>query len=353
MVTIERGLIPLASVDAAYLATPKVGYIHINKFSGTTHREFAEQLEELQKKGLQQLIIDLRDNGGGILQEAVDIADELLDGDKLIVYTQGDKQKRQDYRCKKTGLFEKGKLVVLSNESSASASEILMGALQDWDRATIVGRRSFGKGLVQEQYDLTDGSAMRLTVARYYTPSGRCIQKPYTKGAERYRDDIINRYYNGEMLHADSNHFQKGTAYKTASGKTVYGGGGIMPDVFVPGDTSTTSVTLSRLFVDNSLNDFAYRYYMRHKSEVNAAKNATDFYRSQKENPRLWSEFVAFTATDSIPVNDLTAKEKNFVKKRLIAVMARQQWRSNGSFEVLNVEDASVKKAMEILEGKN
>jgi carboxyl-terminal processing protease len=349
-VTIERGTIPLPSVDAAYLVDAQTGYMHINKFSETTHREFAEQLEQLQKKGLQQLVLDLRDNGGGIMQEAVEIADEFLEGDKLIVYTQGNKQKRQDYRCKRKGLFENGKLVVLCNEGSASASEILMGALQDWDRATIIGRRSFGKGLVQEQYQLSDGSAMRLTIARYYTPSGRSIQKPYKRGGEGYDDEITNRYVHGEMINADSNHVQKGMAFETAKGRKVYGGGGIMPDLFVAADTgNNNSLTLAKLFTNNTMGNFAYRYYVKHKGEFKAIKSATDFYKQQQNAEALWSDFTGFATKDSIDVKTLTPKDKLFTIRRLIALLARQQWRSNGFYEVLNANDAVVKKAMEVV----
>jgi carboxyl-terminal processing protease len=348
-VTIQRGTIPLPSVDAAYMMNTTTGYIHVNKFSETTHREFAKQLEQLQQKGLQKLVLDLRDNGGGILQEAVEIADEFLSGDKLIVYTQGNKQKRQDYRCKRKGLFETGKLVVLSNEGSASASEVLMGALQDWDRAAIIGRRSFGKGLVQEQYQLSDGSAIRLTVARYYTPSGRSIQKPYTKGGEGYYDEINERYQNGEMVHADSNHVQKGLAFQTAKGRKVYGGGGIMPDVFVAADTGNSSLALARLLTNNTMGNFAYRFYMKHKKELAAFSSATDLLRQQQQTPVLWNEFIPFAAKDSLPVTGLPARDKEFATRRLIALLARQQWRSNGFYEVLNANDAVVKRAMDEL----
>ncbi len=346
-VVIERGPIPLPSVDASYMMDKETGYIHINKFSETTHREFAEQLEQLKKKGLQRLIVDLRDNGGGIMQQAVEIADEFLGGDKLIVYTKGIKQKRQDYRCKRQGLFETGKLVVLCNEGSASASEILMGALQDWDRATILGRRSFGKGLVQEQFELNDGSAMRLTVARYYTPSGRSIQKPYQKGGEGYDDDIANRYHHGEMLNADSNHVQKGVAFETAKGRKVYGQGGIMPDVFVAADTTNTSLILARLFSSNTLGNFAYRYFIQHKNEFKALKSAGDLYKQQQNAPALWNDFVGFAKKDSINITQLPSADKTFATRRVIALLARQQWRSNGFYEVLNANDAVVKKAME------
>src|SRR4029077_19968481 len=200
--SISRGMIPLYSLDASYMITDTIGYIRLNKFSETTYKEFMQATDDLQKKGMKSMILDLRDNGGGILDEATDIADEFLSGDKLITYTIGEHSPKREYRCSKDGVFEKGKLVVLTNEGTASASEVLTGALQDWDRATVVGRRSFGKGLVQEQFELSDGSGLRLTVARYYTPLGRSIQKSYSEGGRAYHQELINRYNDGELLYA-------------------------------------------------------------------------------------------------------------------------------------------------------
>lgn len=348
-ITLERGVIPIPSVDAAYMVDKQDGYIHINKFSETTYREFMQALEKLQKKGMQKLMLDLRDNGGGILQEAIEMADEFLDGTKLIVYTQGNNNPRQEYRCKRDGLFEKGKLVVLVNEGTASASEVLVGALQDWDRAEIIGRRTYGKGLVQEQYDLSDGSALRLTVARYYTPSGRSIQKPYNKGEEDYQSDITNRYHHGEMTNADSNHVQqKGQAYKTQSGRTVYAGGGIMPDVFVSVDTSVISRAFARIYSSNTLSNFAYRYFMEHRGEFKNIPTPTDLYNQYKNSNPLWNEFSSFTQKeDSINITNLPARDRQFAQQRLIALMARQQWRSNGFYEVLNATDSTVSRGLE------
>jgi carboxyl-terminal processing protease len=348
-IAVERGMIPIPSVDAAYMVDKQDGYIHINKFSETTYREFMQSLEKLQKLGMQKLMLDLRDNGGGILQEAVEMADEFLDGTKLIVYTQGNNNPRQEYRCKRDGLFEKGKLVVLVNEGTASASEVLVGALQDWDRAEIIGRRTYGKGLVQEQYDLSDGSALRLTVARYYTPSGRSIQKPYNKGEDEYESDITNRYHHGEMTNADSNHVQqKGQAYKTKAGRTVYGGGGIMPDIFVSVDTSVISRAFARLYGTNTLSNFAYRYFMQHRGELLTIKSATDLYNQYKDSNPLWNEFSSFTVKeDSMSIASLPPKDRQFAQQRLIALMARQQWRSNGFYEVLNATDSTVKKGLD------
>lgn len=343
--TIERGLIPILSVDAAYMINKDDGYIHINKFSETTYREFMLAMEKLKKQGLKKLMLDLRDNGGGILQEAVEMADEFLDGTKLIVYTQGNNSPRQDYRCKRDGIFETGKLVVLVNEGTASASEVLVGALQDWDRAEILGRRTYGKGLVQEQYDLSDGSALRLTVARYYTPIGRSIQKPYDKGESDYASDIYNRYHHGEMTNADSNHVQqKGQAFKTKAGRIVYSGGGIMPDVFVSADTSLISKGFSRLYAANTLSNFAYRYYMEHKADLSKISGAREFYRQQKNNENIWTQFAAFAAKDSVNTQAFTAKDRWYAQQRLLALIARQQWKNDGFMEVINDDDETYKQ---------
>ncbi|MEO6316346.1 MAG: S41 family peptidase [Chitinophagaceae bacterium] len=348
LISLQRGVIPIVSVDAAYMMNKEDGYMHINKFSETTYREFMKSLEKLQAEGMKKLMLDLRDNGGGILQEAVEMADEFLDGTKLIVYTQGNNSPKQEYRCKRDGLFEKGKLVVLVNEGTASASEVLVGALQDWDRAEIIGRRTYGKGLVQEQYGLIDGSALRLTVARYYTPSGRSIQKAYNKGEGEYASDISNRYHHGEMTNADSNHVQqRGQAFKTKSGRDVYSGGGIMPDVFVAVDTATISRNFAQLYTNNTLNNFAYRYFMQHQPELQALHSATEMFNAYKTSDILWQQFAAFAVKDSININTLSTRDKEFAQQRVIALIARQQWRNNGFYEVLNANDLTVKKGME------
>ncbi len=345
--TIRRGTIPLPSIDAAYMLNNETGIIRVNKFSQTTYEEFMQSMEKLQGKGLKKLILDLRGNGGGILGEAVDIIDEFLDGDKLMVYTQGDKIAREEYHCKRPGLFEKGKMAVLIDEGSASASEIVAGALQDWDRATLIGRRSFGKGLVQEQYDLSDGSALRLTVARYYTPSGRSIQKSY-KGTGEYRDEILERYHHGELVNADSNKIQHGKPFKTSGGRLVYSGGGIMPDIFVPFDTSTFSSTLSTLYGSSTLSDFVYNYFIRHKSELAQYKSAIDF-ATRFNNESLWNELVSFASKDSIDLRNIPVNEKAGAERRVKALIARQPWRTEGFFQVLNLTDMTVRKAVEEL----
>lgn len=344
--TIQRGTIPIPSIDAAYMVNKETGFIRINKFSQTTYEEFMQEMEKMRSSGLKKLILDLRGNGGGILNEAVDIADEFLDGDKLIVYTKGDKMPREEYRCKRPGLFETGKLVLLTDEGSASASEVLAGALQDWDRATIIGRRSFGKGLVQEQYDLSDGAALRLTVARYYTPSGRSIQKSY-KVREDYRQEIMNRYNHGEFVNADSNKVQTGKAYKTQNGRSVYSGGGIMPDIFVAFDTSTISPALTDLYSSGSLNNFVYSYFIRHKNEFTSYRSAIDFAAKFNQEDAVWNEFLLFAGKEGSNFSNLTVTDKKIAQRRIKALLARQPWRNEGYYEVLNQYDRVVNKALE------
>ncbi|HWB94813.1 MAG TPA: S41 family peptidase, partial [Puia sp.] len=329
----------------------ETGYIRISKFSETTHAEFARALMKLQKQGLQRLILDLRGNGGGILGESIEIADEFLDDDKLIVYTQGARSPKVEYRCKRDGLFEKGKLALLTDEGTASASEVLTGAMQDWDRATIIGRRTFGKGLVQEQYQLSDGSALRLTIARYYTPTGRSIQKPYDKGHDDYNEEVLKRFHDGEVLHGDTAS-HAGPAYKTLGPehRTVYGGGGITPDIFVGFDTSTLSRTITSLYVDGTLNRFIYTYYIQHLPAFQAFKNPSDFAAGFHDDAVVWKALTAYAAKDTINLNSVPAKEKEVLQRRIKALIARQIWRTEGYFEVSNTSDPVVTKALEVVD---
>lgn len=347
--TITRGIIPLYSLDAGYMIAPATGYIRLNKFSETTYEEFMEAMQKLKENGVQQLILDLRGNGGGILQESVEIADEFLDGNKLIVYTQGNHIKKQEYRARRAGIFEKGKLVVLVDEGSASASEVLTGALQDWDRAEVIGRRTFGKGLVQEQYNLNDGSALRLTIARYYTPLGRSIQKPYDKGIESYNEELYNRYHNGALMNADSNKMATGQPYHTPGGKSVYGGGGITPDVFVGMDTAGISNNVARLYTRNTIGNFVYRYYTDHIDYFRSFASPANFEKGFDINANIWEAFAAFALQDSITTNTLPASDRQFISQRLKSLFARQQWRNEGFYEVNNVNDPIVIKALEVL----
>lgn len=347
-ITITRGVIPLPSVMASYIIAPKTGFIHLSKFSETTYEEFMSSLEALQAKGMDRLILDLRGNSGGLLQEAVQMADEFLDSDKLIVYTQGSHIKRTDHRSRRDGLFEEGKLVILIDESSASASEILAGALQDWDRATIIGRRSFGKGLVQEQYQLSDGAALRLTVARYFTPLGRNIQRPYTAGREKYLEEAYNRYENGELIHGDTSQ-PTGKPYKTPKGRLVYGGGGITPDVFVGADSAKPDRSITALYTKGILQNFVYRYYVANRTAFSQYKDPASFSAAYDFGEKEWNALRDFAARDSIRLDNVPAKDKAETLRRMETLMARQIWRYAGFYEVYNKTDKAVQKALEIL----
>jgi len=345
---IERGIIPLLSVDVAYMIDSTTGFIHINKFSETTYPEFMGAMEKLQQNHLEKLVIDLRGNGGGILQQAANIADEFLDNDKMIVYTQGSKVPKSEYRCSRDGVFEKGRLTVLVDETSASASEILSGALQDWDRATIIGRRTFGKGLVQQQFPLTDGGALRLTIARYYTPLGRNIQKPYNKGIDNYEDELMERFHDGEVVHGDTS-VPKGPAFKTKAGHIVYGGGGITPDIFIPFDTTAQPKQVLELYMKGTLNNFVYQYYMQHKAFIQTLKTPLDLYKQFKPAEKEWQQLSAFAMKDTVDLSTVSATAKADLLKRFQSLLARQVWRAEGYYEVNNENDPMIKKAVEAM----
>ncbi|WP_233522441.1 S41 family peptidase [Chitinophaga silvatica] len=349
-IPIKRGVIPLYSVDAAYMATPTVGYIKISRFSATTYDEFMKAMRKLTQAGMKELIIDLRQNPGGYLDAAVRVADELLDENKLIVYTKGKDFPRTDYKTKRPGLFERGPLAILTDEGSASASEILAGAIQDWDRGTIIGRRTFGKGLVQEQYDLDNGGALRLTVARYYVPSGRSIQKPYGKGHDDYNEDIMERLHHGELVNKDSIRINDTIPYKTAAGRRVYGGGGITPDFFIPFDTARFTPTLTAIYTRNTFSNFVYQYYTNNRAKFSAYKTVGDFVKDFQLSNEVMNEFKVFAKKDSVPgLDHLTPKDESEIRNRLKAVMARQLFRTEGFYETINQEDPMVKKALEVV----
>ncbi|MFT3680279.1 MAG: S41 family peptidase [Ferruginibacter sp.] len=349
-IPVVRGMIPMKSIDAGYMISNDIGYIRINKFTQVAYREFMQALEELQKKGLKKLILDLRDNGGGVLDEATSIADEFLDGDKLITYTEGKHFPKKEYRCKRPGLFEKGDLILLADDGSASASEVLLGALQDWDRATIVGRRSFGKGLVQEQYDLSDGSALRLTIARYYTPVGRSIQRPYTNGEKAYYNEITNRFHDGEVMSADSIRNDTSKLYETIVKKRkVYGNGGITPDIYIPLDTNEYDKLTAKLYLKSAFSNFAYKFQLQNQDFLNTFKSPEDFSHRFVFTEDYWKRFVESAAKDSVKIENVSAVQKENLVRWTKASIARQLWRNQGFYEVINTDDRAVKRAVELL----
>jgi carboxyl-terminal processing protease len=346
---VGRGIIPLLSLDASYMLDSTTGYIKLNKFSSETYKEFMNSLIALKKQHMTKLVLDLRDNGGGVLDEATEIADEFLAGDKLITYTEGLHHAKKEYRCRREGQFETGKLVVLADEGSASASEVLLGALQDWDRATIIGRRSFGKGLVQEQYDLSDHSALRLTVARYYTPIGRSIQRSYKNGTKSYYADISHRMTDGEMVSADSVKNDTTKIYKSQAGKKLYGGGGITPDIFVAADTARIGNLSAKIYTKGTINDFGYKYYKQHAQELAKYKTAAQFVQNFALSKTDWEYFEGLASKDSVQTKNISTKEKIFIESVLKSSVARQLFKVDGYTQAINEKDECIKKAMEVL----
>lgn len=303
--TITRDKIPLHSIDTWFMVDEQIGYVRLSRFAQTSTDEFIQAVKELQKEGMKDLIFDLRSNGGGYLNIAFEIGDHFLSGNKMIVYTEGVKSPKQTYDATRKGLFEEGRLIILVDEYSASASEIVSGAVQDWDRGIILGRRTFGKGLVQRPFTLEDKSQIRLTTSRYYTPSGRCIQKPYDEGVEAYKNDYAQRYKHGEMTNADSIHFADSLKYKTNKGRTVYGGGGIMPDIFIPMDTSRASDYLINLRSKSLFNNFALNWVEENRE--NFLKKAPEFSNFSKEydNLNLLKDFEAYAEKEGVTKNEI------------------------------------------------
>ena len=345
---VKRGNISVPSVDAHYMLDAATGYIKINRFSTQTYKEFMNALLDLKKQKMESLVLDLRDNGGGVLEEAIEIADELLEGDKLITYTEGKHSPKNEYRCRRQGQFENGKVIVLADEGSASASEVLMGALQDWDRAKIVGRRSFGKGLVQEQYDLSDHSALRLTIARYYTPLGRSIQRSYKDGSKSYYEDVANRYKNGSI--ADSLKNDSAKSYTTKAGKKLFGGGGISPDYFIASDSNNLNASLNYKLVSTGiLGDIGYQYFLKNKATLSNYKTADDFVNNFIINENDWNYFTQMAKKDTIEVANISAKEKEFISSNIKTSIARQLFKSEGFAKALNKNDKGIAKAIAII----
>jgi carboxyl-terminal processing protease len=373
---IVRGQIPLYSLDASYMLDKTTGYIKLNRFAATTYEEFKKAWTELHEQGATNLILDLQDNGGGYLQAAAEITNEFLHRGNLIVYTQGVHQPREDARATLSGSIQSGKVIVLINESSASASEIVTGALQDWDRAVVVGRRSFGKGLVQRPLPFPDGSMIKLTTARYYTPTGRNIQKPYENGnSDLYSLDLIKRYNNGEMLSADSIHFPDSLKYQTLVNKrVVYGGGGIMPDYFVPIDTTRYTAIHRSLIGSGAIQKYAMGYFTKHRETLHDQYPTFADYKStfevtpvmlkellseyqkeidadKKETPAVDEE--VFLPEDVVVLDAKSLKDfqksASLIRLQIKALLAQNLWNTSEYFQIINVENDALKRGLDII----
>ena len=352
--TITRDKIPVKSVDATYMLRPKVGYIRIGSFSATTHDEFCESMKKLKKQGMKTLVLDLQENGGGYLQAAVKVANEFLKKDDLIVYTGGRQANRTDYTANGGGLFEKGKVIVLVDSYTASAAEIVSGAIQDQDRGIIVGRRTFGKGLVQRPIDLPDGSMIRLTIAHYYTPSGRCIQKPYEKGnGKDYAMDVYNRLKSGELMSADSVHFADSLKFYTLKEhRTVYGGGGIMPDYFVPLDTTKYTRFHRQLAAKSLIINANLHYVDANRSQLKQQYPTFDVFRQQFEVPQSMVDgILAEGEKQNIrPKDDAELQQTlTYMRTQLKALVARDLWDMDEYFAIMNETSDVVQQALQLL----
>jgi len=349
--TITRGKIPIYSVDVSMMLDGQTGYIKISHFADHTYDEYLEGFLKLKNLGMKNLVVDLRGNPGGYLKTAIQIADEFLPEKKMIVYTQGRSRPRETYYASSRGFFEQGALVVLVDEGSASASEIVAGALQDQDRATIVGRRSFGKGLVQEQSEFPDGSAIRLTIARYYTPTGRCIQKPYVNGYEEYENELLERMKRGELESMDSIHFADSLKYHTPAGKIVYGGGGIMPDVFVRFDTSQFSKFYNSAFSKGLITQFAYDYLDQNRKEFERYKSFSEFNKNFNVTDEMYREFVNYSLKNQVEKDEKGEKISSaLIRTQLKAWIARQVWKNDGYYPVVLQRDDVIKKALDLID---
>ncbi len=347
--TIIRDQIPLYSVDVAYMATSKIGYVKINMFSRSTFEEFAEAVAKLLGQGMEKIIVDLRGNAGGLLPIAVQIVDQFLDDGQLIVYTEGNAQKREEYPASKGGLCSGLETVILIDETSASASEILAGAIQDNDRGLIIGRRSYGKGLVQKQEPFNDGSALRLTIARYYTPTGRCIQKPYTNGSDEYYNELNERFRHGDFMEVDSNFFDDSLKYTTPGGRIVYGGGGIMPDIFVPWDTSGVSDYLVAVRNRGLIYRFALEFTDMHRSDLSNITSIEDF-KEYLDKGDILKQFIKHASKKGIKYNTKQFKtSEKIIDTQLKAYIARNIYDNQGYYPIIKDIDNTLQVAIQEL----
>lgn len=348
---IIRDKIPIYSVDASFMVDNNTGYIKLNRFGTTTPEEFKEAFLSLKAKGMEDLVLDLQSNGGGIMGASIQLADEFLSEGKMVVYTEGSNSPRAQSVARGNGLYENGKLVILIDEYSASASEIVAGAVQDWDRGLIIGRRSYGKGLVQQPIMLTDGSTLKLTISRYFTPSGRFIQKPYDD-MENYDKDLIDRYNRGEMINADSIHFPDSLkTYTLMNKRAIYGGGGIMPDIFVPYDTNRFTRLHRILSNSGVLNQFCLKYVDNNRKTLMEKYKTTDAFLNNFTVPEaLINELIEYAKGEKVPLTEEDLQsDKTLLKKQLKAYMIRDLWKSSDYYQVMWTENESLVKALEIL----
>jgi carboxyl-terminal processing protease len=353
--TIVRDKIPINSLDAAYMINSETGYIKLNKFAATTEKEFYDGIAGFSGTNLKNIIIDLRGNPGGYMLAAVSIANQFLEGQKLVVYMQGRKTPKEEFKSTGKGMLTKTRLVILTDENSASASEILAGAMQDWDRGVIIGRRSFGKGLVQNGFYLCDGSQVRLTVARYYTPTGRSIQSPYTDGYDKYYADFVKRFSDGETQSADSIHFPDSLKYSTlVSKRKVYGGGGLMPDVFVAADTSHYTEYYGRLVNKGIFNSFVLEYVDKNRPKlVSTYKTFDDFKSKFTFADADVKQFIKMGEDVGVKYNEKQfAVSKEFTLKVLKALVANNIWQTTEYFRIVNEGDVVIEKALKVLADK-
>lgn len=352
--TITRDVIPTYSLDVAYMIDDNIGFIKLSKFSQTTHKEFVNAIKKLQKEGMTQLILDLRGNTGGYLGEAVGIADEMLRDNNLIVYTEGEHRDRSYIFARHRGLWEDKDVVVLIDEGSASASEIVAGALQDNDRGTIIGRRSFGKGLVQEQFDLGENGALRLTIARYYTPTGRCIQKPFSGTKEEYMLEELTRYETGEMFSIDSIHFADSLKYITPGGKTVYGGGGIMPDIYVPLHNDSTRYFFNKMANNSILFQYAFDYSDTHRKELLSYGDAKTFNEKFVFTNAMFDELMQRSEEKKIKGNkEEIAKARELSEPLFKAYVARNIFGDEAFYPIYEPMDEILQEAIKELKVNN
>ena len=352
---VTRDKIPVHSIDATYMIRPKVGYIRIGSFGATTHDEFCESVKKLKKQGMTSLILDLQENGGGYLHAAVKIAEEFLQSGDLIVYTQGRRAQRNEYKASSGGLFTKGKVMVLVDSYTASAAEIVSGAIQDHDRGIVVGRRTFGKGLVQRPIDLPDGSMIRLTIAHYYTPSGRCIQKPYEKGKQKdYAEDMLHRLKSGELMSADSVHFADSLKYYTLKKhRVVYGGGGIMPDEFVPLDTLKYTPFHRQLAAKSIIITANLRYVDEHREALHQEYQTFDDFRQRFEVPQtLIDHILAEGEKQNLKPKDDAELQRSLPRLRLQlkALIARDLWDMDEYYAVINEQNDILQRALQMID---